>query len=131
MKKITSLLLVCVLLVGCVFALASCSMRIGKYGGEVNFGGFSYEVYYDFQGTGVEITTIKETPFTAPDTNVYKGTFEITGDGDEKKITFDLETEGSFIKSGTFDYAEGSDENGNYIKINGVRFSVKNENDGE
>lgn len=76
MKRIISLALVCVLLVGVVFALASCGSLSGTYTYEQN----GMKMSYKFSGKNVSmITEIGDEKYT------IEGTYELNDD--ETKIT--------------------------------------------
>ena len=118
MKRIVSALLVCVLLMACVFTLASCSKTLnGTYQGT----GLLSGTYYDFDGNKVTITV--EIPFV--DDLVLEGTYEITtNDKGEDVIVFTFgESEDAKGYSGEFPYAEGTEGDTNYIKIAGVQYN--------
>ena len=84
MKRIISTLLVCVLLLGCVFTLASCGkMLSGKYEADVGVAGAKYE----FSGKKVTIT-VQVLGFEKS----YEGTYKIGENDDGKEtITFDFD----------------------------------------
>ena len=116
MKKIISALLVCVLLVGCMFALASCGKTLsGTYEAKVVGTGASYE----FNGNKVTITASvlgfeKE----------FEGTYEITkNDEDKEVIIFTFESEDAESYDGEFAFAEGTEGDTKYIKIGGVQYN--------
>ena len=112
MKKIISTVLVCVLLLGCVFTLASCSkLLFGKY--EIDAGVAS--VTYDFKVTKVSITVD-----TLLGAETIEGSFKITeNEKGESEITFTFEDEDKAKEySGTFSFEKGDD----YIKIAGVKY---------
>ena len=122
MKKIVSLLLVCVLLVGCVFALASCSKTLsGKYVLGAEKTGASYE----FSGNKVTVTYS-----LLGVSKVLEGTYEIVpdeeGDGESIIITIPGENDAAKKYSGSFSFVEGREGDESYIKIGGVKY-VKSE----
>ena len=118
MKKIISALLVCVLLVGCVFALASCGKTLsGKYKTGSGVLGKTYE----FNGNKVTITY-----FVLGTENSIEGTYEITKNDEEKDViifTFDAEEEDADDYAGEFAFAEGTEGDTKYIKIGGVQYN--------
>ena len=119
MKKIISLTLVCVMLLACVFTLASCGKRLsGTYSQDlVGLAGVSYE----FSGKNVAVTF----SFLGTETTV-DGSYEIGEDEDGKSIiTFSFEDEKAEKYDGTFSFAEGKEEGTDYIKIGGVRYDKK------
>ena len=112
MKKIISTLLVCVLLLGCVFTLASCSKLLyGKYELDAVVG----SVTYDFKVTKVAVTF----ELLGQETTV-EGTFKITeNEKGESQITFTFEDEEKAKEyAGTFSFEKGED----YVKIGGVQY---------
>ena len=118
MKKITSLLLVCVLLVGCVFTLASCAKTLnGKYELDAIVGGKTYE----FKGKTVAIT-YEVLGFE----KTVEGKYAIDENDDgELEITFTFaedEKDADEFK-GTFSFTEGKEGDTKYIKIGGVKYT--------
>ncbi len=119
MKKILSLTLVCVMLLGCVFALASCKKTLnGTYEGGV--------VTYTFKSNG-EVTA--KGGLTGAE---FNGKYEITTqtDDDGNKETVIIFSEfsgiGGAAYNGTFSFGEGKDsDKGAYVKINGVSYYKK------
>lgn len=119
MKKTISMLLVCVLLVGCVFALASCGKTLnGKY----EAGGDWLGVAYEFSGNKVEIT-YKVATF---EKNV-DATYEIKKNDDGVEvmvITLEDGAEDSADKyAGEFKFLEGKEGDTSYIKLDGVQYN--------
>ena len=118
MKKIISLVLACILLVGCVFTLASCStMLMGSYEAEVEILGQSASTTYEFSPFGFKQIT-KTKLLGNINTETEEGTYKIveTDDG-EFEITLDFEDED--IKDKTYTFEQGED----YIKIAGVQYN--------
>ena len=117
MKKIISLALVCVLLVGAALALASCGkMLSGKYEADVGVAGAKYE----FSGKKVTIT-VQVLGFEKS----YEGTYKIGENDDGKEtITFDFDENKDVSKyEGTFLFAEKETDDGvKYITIGGVPY---------
>ena len=98
MKKIISTILVCLLLVGSVLSLASCSKSIsGKY----HFNGISKDVTLEFGMFGK--ITVTETPIIG-DQVVFEGKYKLNDAGDE--ITITIENEDANEYNGTFDFAK-------------------------
>lgn len=117
MKKIISLVLVCVLLVGCVFALASCAKTLS---GTYQLGDDDNGTIYEFKGNTVKVTT---TVFGfAKDT---EGTYEIKENEDKELILTitwaDDDDDASNDKKSEYVLLEGSEGNTQYIKLNGVQ----------
>ena len=107
------MLLVAVLLVGCVFALASCGKRLsGKYELDAVVASKTYE----FKGKNVTITY----EAFGQDATI-EGTYSIAenDEGDlEITFTFADDEEGADEYEGTFKFEEGD----GYIKIAGVKY---------
>lgn len=117
MKKILSAVLVCVLLVGCVFALASCGKTLsGKYKLDALIGSKTYE----FSGSKVEIT-YEVGGFEKSIEGEYK--IAENDDGDlEITFTFAEDEEDADDYKGTFSFAEGTEGDESYIKIGGAKY---------
>ena len=113
MKRIISTLLVCVLLIGCVFTFASCTLLMGKY--ETNL--VAAEVSYEFGIFGT--VTIEVDPIIGDDTE-YKGKYTINDAGD--KITIIIDDEKAELYDGEFSFAKGEENGKQYIKIAGVKY---------
>lgn len=109
MKRIISTVLVCVLLVGAVFALASCGAISGTYKDVTG------NVAYDFSGSKVTITVDN----LVGDDSVYEGKYEVTEkDNGDKEITFSFDDENvPSIYKGTRAFAEGEEDGTKYIRI--------------
>lgn len=110
MKKIISMILVCVLLVGMLFTLASCGKKLkGSYSCEV--GGMT--MTYEFKGNKFTLTTEMEV-LGQKVTTESEGTYKIKGD----EITITMEIDGEeFENTGSFE--KGKD----YIVIDGVKLT--------
>ena len=115
MKKIISTLLVCVLLVGCVFALASCGKTLSGTYKDALTGLTTYE----FKGSKVTITA-----GAGNFTTTVEGKYEITtNDKDEEVIIFTFEDEDAEKYSGEFAFAEGKEGDTEYIKIGILKYN--------
>lgn len=115
MKKIISLALVCVLMLGCVFTLASCGKTLsGDYQDSLKV------TTYSFKGNKVTLTIDN----IIGDDTVIEGKYEI-GENDEGKtvITFTFEGEDSEEHSGSYDFSEGEEDGAKYIKIGIVKYN--------
>ena len=113
MKKIISTLLVCVLLLGCVLTLGSCSkFLMGEYELDALVG----SVKYEFKLTKVEITVEVLGQDTA-----FEGTYKIAeNEKGETEITFTFEDDEKAKEyAGTFSFEKGD----GYIKIGGVKYN--------
>ena len=111
MKKTISLILVAILLIGCVFSLASCStILMGTY--ESKIGG-KYEFGIDGKVT-----------YTALTGKSYTGTYEIEKNDDgELEIEFDFENDVvDFLAGDDHSFTKGEENGTAYIKIGGIRY---------
>ena len=114
MKKIISAVLVCILLVGCMLTLASCSKKLsGTYKGDAGIGSATYE----FSGKKVIITAELLTM-----EKKFEGKYEINEDEDGYTITFTFKDDEAESYSGEFSFAEGEENGVEYIKIGGIKY---------
>ncbi len=112
MKKIISTVLVCILLVGSIFALASCGALSGTYEYTESISGAVTTL--EFSGDTVKIST----KLGASSTN-YEAKYEIKGEGDDRTITFTYE-DGAYKHAtlqGERSYSDGTQNGKDYIKI--------------
>lgn len=115
MKKVVSILLVCVLLVGCVFAFASCAKTLN---GEYKADAVIASATYKFEGNKVAIT-YEIFGFE----KTVEGTYTIAKDEEGvEKITITLNSEdkdedGADKYEGSFKFVEGKEGDVEYIKI--------------
>ena len=117
MKRIISTLLVCVLLLGCVFTLASCGkMLSGTYSNKVEAFGQSIETSYTFKGNKVT-AEVKTTIAGKVNTVTNEGTYAI----EDGEISFTFEEDGE-AKTETFTFEEGEKNDVKYIKIGAIQY---------
>ena len=116
MKKIISTLLVCVLLVGSIFTLASCSKTVsGTYEADL----LAAKVTYEF---GIFGTVTCTTDPVLGDTTVKEGKYKIYESGDnEYKIAFTWE--GDQAEGDSVSFITGTEGDVDYIKIAGVQYN--------
>ena len=118
MKKIISMTLLCALLLGCVFALASCAKTLS---GTYKRDGFIVDTTYEFKGN--EVTIVNGLGSLSHTT---KATYAIEeNDEGAMTITFTYaegETPDDDLK-GTMSFSEGEEDGVKYIKINGVKYN--------
>ena len=117
MKRIISTLLVCVLLLGCVFSFASCGKVLsGKYELDAVLASNSYE----FSGLNKVVITYEVLSVET----TLEGTYKIAdNDEGETEITFTFENEEEAKDyAGTFSFAQGEEDGVKYIKIGGVKY---------
>ena len=115
MKKIVSLLLVCVMLVSCIGMLASCGKKLS---GTYKLGSGVAGATYEFDGSKVTVTAsligIEKS---------FEGTYEITeNDKEETVIIFTFENDEAETYDGEFAFAEGKEGDTEYIKIGGIKY---------
>jgi len=119
MKKTLSAILVCVMLLGCVFTLASCGNKpSGKYQAKLEILGQSTTTTYDFKMNKVIVTVETEVLGNInTETSEYKYKVNKKDDG---TLTIDLtgEVDGE-DKTNTYTYEKGDD----YIKIAGIKYN--------
>ena len=115
MKRIISTILVCVLLLGCVFTLASCGKTLsGTYSADLAIAKVSYE--FKFGGK----VTLTVDPIIG-DTSTYEGKYEVIDDTNE--ITLIFEDADAKEYGGTSSFTTGEEEGVKYIKIGGVKYT--------
>lgn len=116
MKKTISVLLVCVLLLGCVFTLASCGKKLsGKYESALGSG-----AYYEFSGN--DLTYSRKSLLGG--NVVTTGTYELTEDEDGNSvIVITYGDSDDDAKSGTYPFSEGEENGVKFIKIAGVKYN--------
>ena len=119
MKRIVSLVLACVLLLGCVFSLASCAtMLMGTYTNE------TLKTTYEFSGNKVT----KKTPSLLGGTTVYEGTYEIKEDAENEgkyTITFTWGEDADKEEDGgvALPFSQGEKDGTKYIEILGIKYT--------
>lgn len=123
MKKIISTILVCMLLCGSIFSLASCgSILMGTYSAELDIGIASSEVTLKFGLGKVTIENKTDTFITDSATSTYEAKYKI-GEDDEgnRTITFtyaDDSEEFDLLPDGeALSFKETSEDDAEYIKI--------------
>ncbi len=121
MKKILSSVLVCVLLVGCVFSLAGCVLSLGpvtvisgKYEGNV----LVADVTYEFSPLGGVTLTVNPVIGKAA---TYEGKYKVNSDTQE--ITLSFEDSDADAYEGTSDFSYGEEEGVEYVKIGVVKYT--------
>lgn len=103
MKKIISAILVCVVMVGSIFALVSCGKSLSGEYEDVLTGNVTYE----FGAFGKVTKTVDN---IIGDDTVTEGKYEINDAGDKITFTFNDESE-------TLDFAYGEENGVEYIKL--------------
>ena len=111
MKKFVSVILVCAMLICCMFVLASCGKTLnGTYKGSV---------------VGLATFEFKGSKYTYALGNAsVTGKYEIKKEDDKMTITLtpDSDKDADEKASGTFSFEEGKDSKGNYIVIGGYTY---------
>ena len=116
MKKTLSLVLAVVLLCGCLFTLASCSMPLsGKYKNDLT------NVTYEFKGSNFTRTA----PLIAGIAHTSSGTYKITKEGDVEYITFTYssgEDEDKKDDGVKLELTRGTEGDVKYIKFGSLKY---------
>lgn len=123
MKKITSLLLVCVLLVGCVFTLGSCvfsagpiTIITGEYEADLALAEYTLE-FSPFGGL-----TVTEDPVIGNE-NVYKGKYKVNSETEKITLTWDGDAP-VILPEETLSFSYGEENGVDYITIALVKFTI-------
>ena len=122
MKKIISMTLLCALLLGCVFALASCGKMIsGTYELKITD---DNKTTYEFSMTKVtKTTTTGLLGYSKSET--VEGKYEINEVEENKfEITFTWDVDGE-EKIETVSFAEGEENGVQYIKLGALTYNKK------
>lgn len=117
MKKIVSTILVCVLLMGSLFALASCNMVFGKYennGTTLEFSLKEVTITSETKVAGVSISKTYEAEYVIDENE----------EGD-KTITFVYAADADQhpILNGTKNFSQGEEDGVKYIKIGILKYT--------
>ena len=123
MKKI---LLACVLLIGCVFALASCVFSAGP----ITFISGEYEVDLELAEYTLEFSpfggvTVTEDPIIGNE-NIYKGKYKV--DTEENKINFTWDGDAPsalVLPDGDSAFSYGEKNGQEYITIGLIKFTLE------
>ena len=118
MKRIISTILVCVLLLGCMMTLASCSkMLMGKYEAAISD---ENKTTYEFTPFGVTKTT-SIGAFGFAKTETVEGKYKIAENEDGKlEITFTWEDSDDTV---TLPFSQGEEDGVKYVEIGLVRYN--------
>ena len=109
MKKAVSTLLICILLVGCITTLASCSKTLlGSYEADLGVS----ETTYKFGAFGKVTRTVD--PLVGDDV-VTEGKYKFNDAGDEITLTFGDESK-------TYDFSSGTEDGEDYIKLDFIKY---------
>ena len=126
MKRICSSILACVLLVACVFSLASCVLAVGP----MTFISGKYETNAVLAGYELEFSpfgkvTVEEDPIMGKN-QTYTGKYKVNSETKEITLTFEDSTPLIF-DNGTTDFSYGTEDGVDYIKIGIVKFTAVSE----
>ena len=106
MKKSIRILAVVLVAVMLCMTLASCGKKLsGTYELDLSVAGTGVVNIYEFSGKKVNITIEVKFAGAVTETVSFEGTYSIEDD----KITIDIEDDGEYDLSGTFDFAETED----------------------
>ena len=109
MKRIISTILVCVLLLGCVFTLASCGKTLsGTYAADLAL----VKVTYEFKFGGKVTLTVDP---VVGNTATYEGKYEVIDDTNE--ITLIFEDSEAKEYGGTSSFTTGEEEGVKYTEV--------------
>ena len=113
----------CVLLVGCVTSLTSCStLLFGKYEAEVDAVIAGGKIVYEFTPLGYTKTTTSEV-FGFEKDSVEEGKYKIAENKDgELTITFTCEADGK-ESTETFAFSQGEEDGVKYIKLGFIKYT--------
>ena len=121
MKKLLSTVLVCILLLGCVFTLAGCVVSVGPmtmisgtYEADAIVGGLTYEF-----GAFGKVTVTAELLGVATS---FEGKYKVDKKTDPHEITFTFEDEDAKEYSGTVSFSSGEENGVKFIKIGGIKY---------
>ena len=125
MKKITSLLLVCVLLIGCVFALASCVFSAGPI--TIISGDYKADLAlakYTLSFSPLGSVTVVEDPVLGS-SNTYEGKYKVNSDTMEITLTWDGDGPSELVlPDGTADFDYGNNSESEWIKIGLIEYTL-------
>ena len=125
MKKIKSLLLVCVLLIGCVFTLASCVLSAGPVtviSGEYEADLALAEYKLTFSPFG-KITVVEE-PIIG-DSTTYEGKYKVNSETKEITLTWKGDAPSALVlPDGTASFSYGEKDGTEYVQIGLVTFKA-------
>ena len=120
MKKIFSTLLSCILVIGCVFSLASCVLAVGPLtmiSGTYEADLAIAEVEYEFAPFGGVTLTVD--PILGDD-SIYEGKYKV----EDGEITLTFEDDDADMYEGTFEFSEGEEDGVKYIKMGIVKYTL-------
>ena len=121
MKKVASMLLVCVLLVACVASLASCAKTLsGSYAAtvEIPFVGESTTTY-SFDGN--EVTQTNKVGNTTTEVGTWNYEITTNEDGEDVIIFSSTNDDGETTKT-EYSFGQGTEDGKKYIKIGSTQY---------
>ena len=117
MKKILSCILLCALLVSCLFVLSACAPKLsGSYQADM----VAVKITYAFESNGKMTLTMD--PLIGGNISL-EGTYEINEDTNEITISLNSDNADANKYAGTFSFAQGTEGDNEYIKINGIQYT--------
>ena len=117
MKKIISGILLCALLVSCLFVLSACAPKLsGTYQADL----IAAKATYAFESNGNMTLTLD--PLAGGNIS-WEGTYEINEDTNEITITLNTDDSDASKYSGTHSFAQGEENGTEYIKIGSLRYT--------
>lgn len=117
MKKTISRILLCALLVSCLFVLSACAPTLsGSYQADL----VAVKATYAFESNGKLTLTLD--PLVGSNIS-WEGTYEINEDTNEITITLNTDDSDANKYSGTHSFAQGEEGDTEYIKINGIQYT--------
>ena len=117
MKKTVSRILLCALFASCLFILSACAPKLsGSYQADL----VAAKVTYAFESNGR--LTITMDPLIGGNVS-WEGTYEINEDTSEITITLNADDSDAQKYSGTHSFAQGQENDVEYIKIAGVKYT--------
>lgn len=117
MKKIVSRILLCTLLFSCLFVLSACAPKLsGSYQADL----VAVKATYAFESNGNLTLTLD--PLVGGNIS-WEGSYEINEDTNEITITLNTDDSGADKYEGTYSFAQGEENDTEYIKISGVKYT--------
>ena len=120
MKKILSSILVCVLLVGCMFSLAGCVVKLGS--SALISGTYEADAAiakYSFEFSPFGKVTVNVDPILG-NSSTHEGKYKVNADTKEITLTFEGDAPLGF-DNGTVDFSYGDDEGVDYVEVGILR----------
>ncbi|MBE6635187.1 MAG: hypothetical protein E7617_03140 [Ruminococcaceae bacterium] len=123
MKKILSTVMVCALLVGCVFTFAGCVLSVGPM--TFIYGEYEADLAiaeYDFEFSPLGGVTVTVDPIIG-DNSVHEGKYKVNSETKEITLTWEGDAPALF-DNGTIDFSSGEEDGVEYIKLGAVKLTA-------